>query len=72
MQQITNDIMSLNQYSNGKCNEEKLIFISKKIVYKKESKRILILLTVEKVLFTDRIYSYKFLFYTSLGVLTNN
>ena len=33
---------------------------------------IFILLTVEKVLFTDSIYSYKFLFYTSLGVLTNN
>ena len=29
MQQLNNDIMSLIQYSDGKCNEEKLIIISK-------------------------------------------
>ena len=36
------------------------------------SKRILIRLTDEKALFTDSICSYKFLYYTPLGVLTNN
>ena len=29
LQQLTNDIMSLIKYSDGKCNEEKLIIISK-------------------------------------------
>ena len=29
MQQLNNDIMSLIQYLDGKCNEEKLILISK-------------------------------------------
>jgi len=38
MQQLNNDIMSLIQYSDGKCNEEKLIIISKKPVYKKSQK----------------------------------
>ena len=38
MQQLNNDIMSLIQYSDGKCNEEKLIIISKKTVDKKSQK----------------------------------
>jgi len=38
MQQLNNDIMSLIQHSDGKCNKEKLIIISKKPVYKKSQK----------------------------------